>query len=108
MVLSVSDERMESLKPVKAELADKDVVWVYIGDESSSLDSYYEMIPSIHGLHYLLTEEQMDAVHEKYRVDGIPFFIVADRKGNLIAKPDLRDLNLLKTTILKKLAESAD
>lgn len=99
---------MESLKPVKAELADKDVVWVYIGDESSSLDSYYEMIPSIHGLHYLLTEEQMDAVHEKYRVDGIPFFIVADRKGNLIAKPELRDLNLLKTTILQKLAESAD
>lgn len=90
---------LQRIKPLKAELADEDVVWVYIADKSSTLTQYYAMLPDITGEHYLLSEDDKAALGRKYDMDGIPFYIVADRQGNLTARPDLRDINNLTTAI---------
>lgn len=94
---------MERIKPIKAEFADKDVVWIYVADNSSTLSEYYKMIHEIHGDHYLLNEQQIQGVRAKYNVDGIPFYIVADRNGQIKTNPAFRNLDNLKAEVQKAL-----
>ena len=79
-------------EPLKdGELADEDIVWIYIADESSDHFQYLEMIPKIKGVHYKLNSEQIDKIRERFNVDGIPYYILIDRDGNPKGRPDLRD-----------------
>ncbi len=83
---------IKATEPLKdTELSDKDIVWIYIADESSDPNKYLEMIPNIRGLHYKLTRPQIELIHNRFEVDGIPFYILVDREGNAIGRPDLRD-----------------
>lgn len=91
-------------EPLKANvLSDPDIVWVYVADESSPIPTYYKMIPDIKGHHYRLTQEQSQAIYERYNIDGIPYYFLADRKGTVTPHPDFRDHDLLVTTILDEL-----
>lgn len=83
--------------------ASEDIVWVYIADESSPALKYYQMINDIKGEHYLLTGEQIKVVRKRFDVDGIPYYIMVDREGNAKGRPDMRDPNIYKTTILDAL-----
>lgn len=97
---------LKANEPLKdSELADDDIVWIYIADESSPLPTYLSMIPDIKGLHYRLDEKTDKAVSSRFGVDGIPYYIIVDRKGNAVGRPDLRDHNLYVKTIKEKLAE---
>ena len=58
---------MNSLKPVKEEL--KDVVYVYIADESSPEGKWKITIPDIHGIHYLVIDREGKL---SYKVTGFP------------------------------------
>ena len=64
---------MKSLQPVKEEL--KDVVYVYVADESSPEGKWKITIPDIHGIHYRITSEP-----------GIPTYFIVDREGNIAYK----------------------
>ena len=75
---------MNSLKPVKEEL--KDVVYVYIADESSPEGKWKITIPDIHGIHYRITNEQSSALGKLYEYPGIPTYFVIDREGKLSYK----------------------
>ncbi|MDE5555172.1 MAG: thioredoxin family protein, partial [Muribaculaceae bacterium] len=64
---------LKANEPLKSgELADDDIVWIYIADESSPMTKYLSMIPDIKGLHYRLNEEQDKAISSRFNVDGIP------------------------------------
>lgn len=79
-------------EPLKSgELSDEDIVWIYIADESSDHFQYLEMIPEIKGLHYKLNSKQIEKIHERFNIDGIPYYILVDREGNATGRPDLRD-----------------
>lgn len=73
------------------ELSSEDIVWIYIADESSNLVKYVEMIESIRGEHYLLTASQKKELSALLGVDGIPFYVLAERDGSYASRPDLRD-----------------
>lgn len=75
---------MSSLKPVKAEL--KDVVYMYIADESSPEGNWKVAIPDIHGIHYRITSEQSSAMGKLYEYPGIPTYFIVDRKGDIAYK----------------------
>lgn len=91
-------------EPLKSTvLSDPDIVWVYVADESSPIPAYYKMIPDIKGHHYRLTQDQAKAVYERYNIDGIPYYFLADRKGNVSPHPDFRDHDLLVKSILEEL-----
>lgn len=85
------------------ELSDPDIVWIYLADESSPMNLYVSLIPSIKGIHYRLTQDQAEALHKRFKLDGIPYYILVDRQGNIEGRPDLRDHELFKKTILEKL-----
>lgn len=91
-------------EPLKStELASDDIVWIYIADESSPINTYLTMIPEIKGHHFRLNEEQIRKIREHFNVDGIPYYIIVDREGNAEGRPDLRDHSLYVSTILGKL-----
>ncbi|WP_290099869.1 TlpA family protein disulfide reductase [uncultured Muribaculum sp.] len=84
-----SIKRNEPLKD--GELSDEDIVWIYIADESSDTNQYLNLIPDIKGLHYMVSGEQINAIRNRFKVDGIPYYVLVDRKGNAVGHPDFRD-----------------
>lgn len=83
---------LAATEPLKdGELADDDIVWIYIADDSSNEVKYLSMIPSIRGIHYKLNDEQKKAVYSRFNVDGIPYYILVDRSGKAEGRPDLRN-----------------
>lgn len=83
---------LKANEPLKTgELANDDIVWVYIADESSNFGKYASMIPDIKGEHFLVNPSQIAKIREQFQVDGIPFYILVDRKGNATGHPDFRD-----------------
>ena len=73
----------KSMRPMKAELADKDIVYVYIAGENSPKERWEQMIPEIHGEHYRLTHEQWDYLWKTFNISGIPTYFIHDRDGNI-------------------------
>ena len=79
----------ETLK--EGELNDEDIVWIYIADESSDPDEYEKWKGDIKGIHYKLDKYQMESIYNRFKVVGIPYYILIDREGNEEGRPDLRD-----------------
>lgn len=97
---------LKSNEPLKSgELANDDIVWIYIANETSPMPTYLSMLPNINGLHYRLNDEQWQALASRFEVDGIPYYIIVDRKGKASGRPDLRDHNLYIKTIKEELAK---
>lgn len=87
------------------ELSSDDVVWIYIADTSSPLHTYIDMIAGIKGIHYRLEKDVIDVIRQQVKVDGIPYYVLADKDGNITGRPDLRDHTLFKKTLLEELAK---
>lgn len=97
---------IEAVEPLKsAELADEDMVWIYIADESSPLVKYKEMIPGIKGIHYRLTSDQYKYLRDKFNMDGIPSYVLVDRSGQYELRNDFRDHYVLKRTLSEMLGQ---
>lgn len=95
---------LKANEPLKTgELANDDIVWVYIADESSDLSQYGSMIKDIKGEHYKVSASQIAAIRDRFNVDGIPYYILVDRQGNAVGHPDFRDHDKLVEGIKSKL-----
>lgn len=83
---------LKANEPLKSgELANDDIVWVYIADESSDPAKYAAMLPDIKGTHFRVNQNQISEIRKRFNVDGIPFYILVDRDGNATGHPDFRD-----------------
>lgn len=73
---------MKTIKPFKPEMVDKGVLTIYISNASSPYAKWIGMLPDIGGLHYYLDEKQWDKLSNKYDIQGIPTYMIFDKKGN--------------------------
>ncbi|GHV58227.1 hypothetical protein FACS1894182_09530 [Bacteroidia bacterium] len=73
----------EELKPVKAELAGKEIVYVFIAGENSPLETWKKMIPGLHGEHFRLSEKQWNYLGEKFNLHAVPTYFFIDREGKM-------------------------
>ena len=73
----------KAMHPLKTELKDKDIVYIYITGETSPKEHWDTMIPSIYGEHYRLTNEQWNYLYKTFRIKGIPTYLIIDREGNI-------------------------
>lgn len=90
------------IEPMKGnELKSDGIVWIYLADESSPMPKYMDMIQSINGIHYRLDADQIAAVRKRFDVDGIPYYILVDRMGKATGRPDFRDHNIMKSSLLE-------
>ena len=69
------------MAPMKQELKDKNIQFVYFSPPSSPLATWQEMIKEIDGDHYYLTNEQYTYILDKYESDGIPTYAIYNTKG---------------------------
>lgn len=76
----------EQMKPLKEELKDKNVVFVYLASPSSPSGTWKEMMENISGEHYYLTLEQQVYIKNKYESQGIPTYLLFDTNGELSFK----------------------
>ena len=72
----------KAMGPVKAQLADKEIVYLYLASESSPESSWRNMIPDLHGYHYRVNDMQSAYLRDQLRSRGVPTYIVLDREGN--------------------------
>ncbi|MBD0832394.1 thioredoxin-like domain-containing protein [Aestuariibaculum sediminum] len=96
---------MERIKPLKEELKDKDVVFVYITDPSSPKNTYNNMIPNIKGEHYRVSTDEWNYLKSKFNITGIPHYLLIDKEGNIVKRntSDLRMPNTVKPLFEKYL-----
>lgn len=85
----------------EGELKDKDIVWIYIANESSPEAAYKTLIADIKGLHYRLTYREWDVLQSKFGFSGIPSYVLVDKDGKYALRNDLRYIDTMKRELLK-------
>lgn len=97
---------IKATEPLKdTELKSDDLVWIYIANETSPLVKYKTMIPDIKGKHFRLNDKQWEYLCTKFKIDGIPSYVLVDKDGSYRLRNDLRDHNLLVRTLKEKMAQ---
>ena len=74
-------QAMKEMEPMEKEFEGKDVVFLFLADESSPLETYNNVIVSIKGHHYRLTQKQSASLKSKWKFTGIPSYVIVGRDG---------------------------
>jgi thiol-disulfide isomerase/thioredoxin len=77
-------EGIEKMKPLKEEIKNKDVVFLYITDESSPVETWELMIPDIKGEHYRLKRDEWNYIKSKFKINGIPHYALVNKTGETV------------------------
>ena len=91
----------EIAKLKDGKLKNKDIIWIYIADESSPIVAYKAAIPEIRGLHYRLDKNHWEALTDKFKINSIPSYVVVDKNGKYSLRNDFRDTNRMGNELLK-------
>ncbi|TKG95792.1 TlpA family protein disulfide reductase [Puteibacter caeruleilacunae] len=75
---------IKRIAPLKEELKDKDVVFVYITNDSSPKGTWDNMIPNIKGEHYRVTRDEWNYFKEEFQISGIPHYTLVGQDGAII------------------------
>lgn len=75
---------MTKMKPLKEEFKDKDVVFVYITNQTSPEKTYKNMIPDIKGEHYRVSSDQWSYLGDKFKITGIPHYTLVNQEGIVV------------------------
>ena len=76
----------KTILPLKEELKNENLVFVYITGPTSPLEKWAEMIPEITGEHYYLTNEQYQAIMKQFESQGVPTYLIFDVNGKFSYK----------------------
>ncbi|MEL1241309.1 TlpA family protein disulfide reductase [Flavobacterium flavipallidum] len=75
---------IERIKPLKEEMKDKGIVFVYLTNQSSPEQTYSAMIPDIKGEHYRLSTDEWNYLAAKFNISGIPHYMLVSKDGQVI------------------------
>jgi thiol-disulfide isomerase/thioredoxin len=75
---------IEEIKPLKQELKDDNVVFVYITNQTSPLQTYNNMLPNIKGQHYRVSGDEWNYLSQKFQISGIPHQVLVSKDGKVI------------------------
>ena len=74
-------DAIKAIEPLRPWMDENGIVRVYIILPKVHAGRYNRMIPNIGGEHYELTEEERDAVCERYGFKEIPYYRIYNREG---------------------------
>jgi thiol-disulfide isomerase/thioredoxin len=75
---------IKEIGPLKEELKDENVAFVYITNETSPEATYKNMIPTIKGEHYRLKQDEFNYLSAKFQITGIPHYVLVDKEGKIV------------------------
>lgn len=94
----------KAIIPMKEELKNKDILYLYITGETSPKGTWENMIPDIHGEHFRVTNEQWSYLMSNLKIEGVPTYFVIDPEGNITSKQTgFSGVNSMKEQLLKAL-----
>ena len=76
----------KAITPMKEELKDKDIIYLYITGETSPKGTWENMITDIHGEHFRVTNEQWSFLMSNFNIRGVPTYFVVYPVGNITFK----------------------
>lgn len=74
---------IKDMRPLKVELKNKGVVFVYISNGSSPKERWESEIKAIGGEQYYLKSTEWDYISHNYGFDAIPSYLIYDKEGEL-------------------------
>lgn len=74
---------MKTVKEIKPALKEKGAVFVYITGETSPESDYKQMVPTIDGEHYRLSDKQWAEIGQMLGMSGIPAFMIIGKDGQV-------------------------
>ncbi|MCR4559280.1 MAG: TlpA family protein disulfide reductase [Bacteroidales bacterium] len=72
---------IKQMEPMEKDYQGKDVVFLFVADESSPENEYDGMIVSMKGHHYRLTESQANSLKHKWNFTGITSYVIIGKDG---------------------------
>lgn len=75
---------IKEIKPLKEEMKDSNVAFVYITNETSPLATYQNMTPGIKGQHYRLDNDAWRYLSDKFKITGIPHQVLVSKEGKVV------------------------
>ena len=92
----------EAMKPLKEELRDKNIVYVYLTSTTSKYDEWKKYITDILGEHYFLTKEQLDGIFKQLGKNSYPTYAVFSPNGEKVATlTGFRDVEIIREALEK-------
>lgn len=95
---------IHAMEPMKKQLDGRDVVFVYLTNESSKLSDWNKQVINIPGEHYRVSSAVFSQIPN---ISGIPQYYIYDRKGNRVWEQTGfggdKTLNAIKETIMTEL-----
>lgn len=74
----------EKIHPLKEKYKDiKDIVFLYLTDESSNYNIWQGYTKKLSGEHYFLYENQSNKIYDDHKINGIPHYMLLDKEGNI-------------------------
>ncbi|WP_075559511.1 TlpA family protein disulfide reductase [Parabacteroides timonensis] len=74
-------QTIKEYEPLKKDFPD--VAFVYLTNETSPLDLWKKLIPDIAGEHYRLGTKQWDYLWTRFKLQGVPYYLIIDEKGEI-------------------------
>ncbi len=74
---------IKAMRPLKLELKDKNIVFLYITNETSPYDFWIDSASEIMGYHYRLSNEQWNVLMTNFGFQGIPAYLVINKEGKI-------------------------
>ena len=97
---------IERIKPLKEEMANEKVAFVYISAPSSPKATYDNMIPTIKGEHYRVSEDEWNTLCGMFNISGIPHCVLVGKDGKVInSHLSYMENEQLKTMLMKYISE---
>jgi len=74
----------EKIHPLKEKYKDnKDIIFLYLTDESSNYNIWQGYTKKLSGEHYFLYENQSNKIYDDHKINGIPHYMLLDKEGNI-------------------------
>ena len=94
----------KAMIPMKEELKDRDIVYIYLTGETSPKGTWENMIPDIHGEPFRVTADQWNYLMNSFQIRGVPTYLLVDREGNITYKTTgFPGVDKMKSELLKVL-----
>lgn len=93
---------IKKITPLKEEMADEDVVFLYITNQTSPEVTWKNAIANITGEHYRVSEDEWNYLAQKFNISGIPHYVLVNREGEVI-KPKMK---YMANTSLKRILKA--
>lgn len=82
-------EAIQKIAPLKEDLKNENIAFVYITNPTSPIGLYNNKIPGIKGEHFRVTQDEWNVLSAKFNISGIPHYVLVNKQG-IVIDPEMK------------------